>query len=173
MSYNFTFGRKCVIIKISTIWSAKERIYTMFKIHSFIAGLCAASLCTAMITAHAEEDGVKRVEADTDSVRPLGRTYFMDDTLWLPNSASGVEFTASGSKAAFELTDQGDPSRIGIFVNGELREDKILEDYISTVEVELDPGEHTVSFIKLCWIKTQRSLRPSRKSASLNLSATR
>lgn len=121
----------------------------MFKIHSFIAGLCAASLCTAMITAHAEEDGVKRVEADTDSVRPLGRTYFMDDTLWLPNSASGVEFTASGSKAAFELTDQGDPSRIGIFVNGELRVDKILEDYISTVEVELDPGENTVRFIKL------------------------
>ena len=121
----------------------------MKKRNGFIAGLCAALMLSSMVSAYAEEDDVLCIEADTNNVRTLGRTYYTDDALWLANSASGVEFKAVGSTVGFELTDQGESSRIAIFVNGELREDRILEDYYTYIEVPLEPGENIVKFLKL------------------------
>ena len=132
------------------IRSTDERKSAMINKHGFFAGLCAAIMCAVMISANASDaDDTVLVEADADHVRSLGRTCYTDDALWLANSASGVEFTVQSPTVGFELTDQGDASRIAIFVNGELREDRILEDYYSYIEIETGPGENTVRFLKL------------------------
>ncbi|MBQ5311028.1 MAG: GDSL family lipase [Oscillospiraceae bacterium] len=70
-------------------------------------------------------------------VKPLGRTYEQDGTLWLAYSGTGAEFIFTGTR--FDVTIAGDSSvagdensraRIGIFVNGE----RLIDDMIDAPE---------------------------------------
>ncbi len=69
----------------------------------------------------------KTYKATGDYVKTLGRTYFYNNALWLAMSASGAEFTFTGTKAVIDLvgdnvagTKWGEVNyaRIAVYVNG-------------------------------------------------------
>jgi hypothetical protein len=54
-----------------------------------------------------EEKGVDHLfRAEENFVRPISRTFFLKDTLWMALSGSGAEFRFSGKRA--EITLKGD-----------------------------------------------------------------
>ncbi|MDQ0058933.1 SGNH/GDSL hydrolase family protein [Paenibacillus harenae] len=79
--------------------------------------------------------------AEENFVRPIGRTYFINDTLWMALSGSGAVFRFSGKRA--EVTLKGDQialgqtnhARIGIYVNGERVVDDLLNEPLKTYTV--------------------------------------
>lgn len=120
----------------------------------FIAGLCSAALCASMlsVSAFAAQDGFKEYEATSDNVKLIGRTYrYNDETTWLTYSASGVEFKCTGSKVRFNLHQEGDPTRVAVYVNGKA----VKIGYVKAnakkpvIDVDLEDGENTVKLIKL------------------------
>ncbi|MGF7030864.1 hypothetical protein J2T17_001770 [Paenibacillus mucilaginosus] len=68
--------------------------------------------------------GDQLFRADKDFVKPIGRTVFYNDTLWLALSGSGAEFKFRGTKAQITMKGdqvalgQTDYARIGIYANG-------------------------------------------------------
>lgn len=88
--------------------------------NSIFAGLCSAALAVSIIPVSAEGSDTAFCEAVPENVRILGRTVYNDDLLWLANSVSGVEFTVTGSQVTFNLSVSGDPTRIGVYLNGQL-----------------------------------------------------
>ncbi|QYR24002.1 GDSL family lipase [Paenibacillus sp. sptzw28] len=88
--------------------------------------------------------------AEENFVRPLGRTYFLNDTLWMALSGSGAEFRFSGRRA--EITLKGDQvalrqsnhARIGIYVNGERVVDDLLNEPLKTYTVFENVSEQDV-----------------------------
>ncbi|MDY7221499.1 SGNH/GDSL hydrolase family protein [Halalkalibacterium halodurans] len=95
--------------------------------------------------------GDQLFRAEEDFVKPIGRTVFHDDTLWLAQSGSGAEFEFRGKKA--EITLKGDHvalgqtnhARIGIYVNGERVIDDVLNEPLKTYTVfESDSDEDVV-----------------------------
>ena len=78
---------------------------------------------------------------DTENIKPLGRTYLLNDTLWLTLSGSGAAFDFHGTKAA--ITFLGDSiasrpdcrsnlSRIAVYLNGA----RVVDDRIDRPEKE-------------------------------------
>lgn len=93
------------------------------------------------------------------NVKPLGRTEFVDDMLWLAYSGSGAEFSFNGSSC--KVTMLGDDNimsedfdslpRIAIYLDGERVVEKVLdktEETFSVLEGDI-VGEHTVRIVKL------------------------
>lgn len=88
-----------------------------------------------------------------DNVKFIGRTYLYKDTLWLSYSASGIEFTFTGTKAA--ITFVGDNivnsnnddnyCRIAIYVNDEIVTDELLSDHKKTITAFHSTSEKTVT----------------------------
>ena len=82
--------------------------------------------------AMAAKEGNQLFRAEENFVRPLGRTYFLNDMLWMALSGSGAELRFSGKRA--EITLKGDQvalgetdyARIGIYVNGV----RVVDDFI-------------------------------------------
>ena len=71
-------------------------------------------------------------------VKTQGRTYYYDDCTWLIQSASAVEFSFVGTKGSvvvhgdqncFESWAENSLARIGIFVNGEMVVDELVDNY--------------------------------------------
>ncbi|SFR96815.1 GDSL-type esterase/lipase family protein [Anaeromicropila populeti] len=73
---------------------------------------------------------------DDTHVKAIGRTYVdADGTRWITNTASGIEFTFTGTKASVTVKtsyteDTTNQARIGIFVNGAL----VMDDMIDEME---------------------------------------
>lgn len=95
-----------------------------------------------------------------DNVKPLGRTFYVDETLYCALSGTGVEFTFTGTKCS--ITVQGDSgstsssnadnqARVAVYVNGE----RIIDDMVDNAEEVYDVFESetekevTVSLVKL------------------------
>lgn len=96
----------------------------------------------------------------TENVKLLGRTYLLDDTLWLALSGTGIEFTFTGTKA--EITLIGDNvataswgernyCRVGIYVNDKLVFDTLVKEEKKTITVYESDKEQitTVRVVKL------------------------
>lgn len=77
-------------------------------------------------------------------VKKCGRTFYHDDTLWLSLSGTGIEFEADGSFC--DITFAGDTSasrvwvddlqsRMGIYIDGQLVEDFLMDEEVKTVRV--------------------------------------
>ncbi len=85
-----------------------------------------------------EEEKVKETtyRMTKDYVKTLGRTYLMDDVLWLSYSASGVEFRFQGTECVVNLRgDQmfakdGHRARVAAFVNGE----RVLDEMVDFID---------------------------------------
>lgn len=103
---------------------------------------------------------VKEYIPSEDYVKLLGRTYLLGDTLWLALSASGIEFTFTGTKADITLIGDNIATagwakdsfcRYGIYINDELVADELMQEPEKTVTVfESDSQETvTVRIIKL------------------------
>lgn len=95
-----------------------------------------------------------------DNVKPLGRTLYVDETLYCALSGTGIEFTFTGTKCS--ITVQGDSSsggssnadnqaRVAVYVNGE----RVVDDMVDNAEEVYDVFESetekevTVSLVKL------------------------
>lgn len=96
---------------------------------------------------------VREYIPSVENVKLLGRTYLLGKTLWLSYSASGIEFTFTGTKA--DITLLGDNMaigledihycRVGIYVNDELVYDDRLTEFEKTVTAFESDTEQTVT----------------------------
>lgn len=84
-----------------------------------------------------EETDVKLYIPNTDNVKTIGRTYLLDDTLWMAFSGSGAEFHFSGKKVTITLAGDNtamlssradDQARIAIYVDGERVVDDMMDE---------------------------------------------
>lgn len=77
----------------------------------------------------------------SENVKLLGRTYLMEDVLWLSYSASGVEFKLTGTKCDINfLADDSygtsaKRARVAVFVNGEQVLDTMIDEHEKTFTV--------------------------------------
>lgn len=87
-------------------------------------------------------------------VKQIGRTYLLGDTLWLAFSATGIEFTFTGTKAEITLVgdniaimgmSEGSYCRYGIYVNDELVVDELLKEPKKTITVFESSNDETVT----------------------------
>lgn len=92
--------------------------------------------------------------ASAENVKLLGRTYLLDDTLWLAFSATGAEFTFTGTKAEITLVGdnvatssggEGHFCRVGIYVDDKLVYDELLKEQTKTVTAFESTAEKTVT----------------------------
>lgn len=94
-----------------------------------------------------------------DNVKPLGRTLYVDDTLYCALSGTGMEFTFTGTQCS--ITVKGDSSasasnadsnaRVAIYLNGERVIDDMVDKSEEVYEVFKSDTEKeaTVSLVKL------------------------
>ena len=99
----------------------------------------------------------KSFAAEEQYVKMLGRTHMEEGILWLALSASGVEFTMTGTSASFTVVSDNmyattdKQPRIAAYVDGERVVDVCLEQEETTIDIFASDveKEHTVSIIKL------------------------
>ena len=118
---------------------------------SSLATVCAAAIaftCSGAVYADDDTTELTAYEATTDNVKTLGRTYYDGESLWLSHSATGVEFTFTGSTVTATLTGENG-TRMAIYSDGERVLDFMTSSMPGTVTVELEEGEHTISILKL------------------------
>ena len=81
----------------------------------------------------------KTFSATEDYVKTQGRTYYLDDCMWLIQSASSIEFNFTGTKGSvivhgdqncFDSWAKNSLCRIGIFVNDEMVVDELVDNYV-------------------------------------------
>ena len=101
----------------------------------------------------------KTIIPNESNVKTLGRTEWVDDTLWMVLPGTGAEFTFVGTK--LELTLQADEStylgdvnsqaRIAIYVNGECTIDDMIDNLEGTYQVfeSEEVQECTIKVVKL------------------------
>lgn len=93
-------------------------------------------------------------------VKTQGRTYYYDDSMWLIQSASAVEFeftgtygsvTVHGDQNCFDSWAEKSLVRLGIFVNGEMVVDELVDNYVKeyTFLNTDEPIDATVKIVKL------------------------
>lgn len=95
---------------------------------------------------------------DSTNVKIIGRTLNENDTLWLAQSASGIEFTCKGTHASVDIKGDGaalgaadSRARFAVYVDGE----KVLDEMIDSPEKTYDifdyetEKEATVKILKL------------------------
>lgn len=121
--------------------------------------ICAVLLMGLLcVPALAEEETT--VTPNWENVKPLGRTHCLENCLWLAHSASGAEFTFTGTKV--EIVMLGDNSapyqggesnraRIAIEVDGERLVDDLLDEKEKTYTLTIGdmPREAVVRVTKL------------------------
>lgn len=99
----------------------------------------------------------KTFAADEQHVKMLGRTHTEDGILWLAHSASGVEFTMTGTSASVTLAadnmceQEAKRPRFAAYVNGERVVDEMLSQSMQSLEIFTYDAEQevTVTLIKL------------------------
>jgi len=116
-------------------------------------GLGSAILATATITGCSSDGGSgaqssgtpQTVNATSENVRLIGRTYEEDGATWLPQSGSALEFEATATSIKIQMV--GDENvdneadlrpRFAVLVDGEVVLDDTLSESPHTVEVPLD-----------------------------------
>ncbi len=91
-------------------------------------------------------------------VKALGRTEYLNDTLWMVSSGTGAEFTFTGTKAVITMQadtalmgDRDSQARIAIFVNDECVVDDMIDNMaeVYTVFESEEKTECTVRIVKL------------------------
>lgn len=103
-----------------------------------------------------------QTEAETKAIselKPLGRTYEENGTLWLGFSGSGAEFTFKGKKLSVTIAgdstaeggDENSQARIAIFVNGERQTDDMINESEKVYQVIDESTEQTadIRIVKL------------------------
>jgi lysophospholipase L1-like esterase len=143
----------------------------MKKLFSVIAAMlllcsCSKTITVAEDTIITEETAIMTtttaatatLEKFYENVLHIGRTAIHNDVLYLALSGSGAAFTASGSSISVTFTgggsaaipnNEGNLSRVGIFVNGERVEDFQMDEPQKTVTVLLSGETSEVRIIKL------------------------
>ncbi len=105
-----------------------------------------------------EELTVKTFSPSEEYVKPLGRTEYLKDTLWMALSGTGAEFTFTGTKAVISMQadtaimgDRDSQARVAVFVNDECVVDDMIDNMaeIYTVFESDEPQECTVRVVKL------------------------
>ena len=95
---------------------------------------------------------------DASNVKLIGRTLMNDGTLWIAQSASGIEFTFKGTHASIDVKGDGtafgaadSQARFAVYVNGERKLDEMVDDFAKTYEVFSSdtPEDVTVKVVKL------------------------
>ena len=82
----------------------------------------------------------RSVQASKDYVKVIGRTYVDNDgTRWFTNTASGVEFTYTGTEGSVTLqtsaiSDESNQARVAIYVNNVLTADVMMDEMEKTVD---------------------------------------
>ena len=92
------------------------------------------------------------VGATDDHVRLIGRTCFVDDTTWLAQSGSAIEFEAEGTRVMVSLAagdavenDVDHHPRFAILVDGEVVLDSIMDEHSRDIAVfENDSPRHAI-----------------------------
>lgn len=131
-------------MKKRKIWAA-----VTFMVLGCMLGACSAK---------EEELSLKTIIPTKSDVRAIGRTAWLNDTLWMVHSGSGAEFTFQGTTASITL--QGDSTVLGngenqahfaIYVNEELVVDDMMNKLEKTYHIfESETEENcTVRVIKL------------------------
>lgn len=103
---------------------------------------------------------------DSEHVRPLGRTLYVNDSLWIPLSASGLEFTYFGTSLTVEMIGDdsckqengepvGSPTVRPCFVI-EVDGQEVLRDQLAALSTSYDllteetqAADHTVRILKI------------------------
>ncbi len=113
------------------------------------------------VSAADNELSLKSFTANSDNVKLLGRNYLADDgTLWVVQSASGVEFSFKGTKASITVrgdsgagspSSAGSEARFAVYVNDELVMDELVKEPEKTYEIfsSETESETDVRIIKL------------------------
>jgi lysophospholipase L1-like esterase len=116
-----------------------------------IAGLCSAALAATMTSfaVSADETSLNSYEADSSTVRLIGRTARVKDALWLTYTDSGVEFKCTGTQVKFNVKQSGNDTRVQVYVNGKVAKRGMVSGSSATITVDLEEGENTVKLIKL------------------------
>ena len=95
---------------------------------------------------------------DETNVKLLGRTYSENDTLWLAQSASGIEFTFRGTKASVDIVGDGSvfgksdsKARFAVYINNERTLDKMIDESLKTYDIYSsdDTKDVTIKILKL------------------------
>ena len=119
-----------------------KKIITFFTV-SFLLGClygCASKKTVALtqVTVDYESNTVDETKdfiPDSEHVKALGRTLFIDDMLLMSYSCTGAEFnvnakrldiTISGDNKANMPVDNGSAARIVVFVDGERKLDEMI-----------------------------------------------
>lgn len=142
---------------------------------------CACLVCAVMFSACGQSEGsqqsvqeskqeevtkeeeimelTEKTFAPSDQyVKTLGRTEYINDTLWLALSGTGAEFTFTGTSATITMQadtalvgDRNSQARIAIFVNDECVVDDMIDTMVEVYKVfeSEEPTECTVKIVKL------------------------
>ena len=126
-----------------------------------------------------------RITPNWQNVKPLGRTWPLEEGLWLAFSASGAEFTftgctcevtIAGDNRAADAEAVNDHARIAIELDGRRAVDAQLNVPEKVFTLEAGEGEHTVRIVKLsetamstCIINTieAENIRPTANKSCL------
>ncbi|MGN0665644.1 MAG: GDSL-type esterase/lipase family protein [Huintestinicola sp.] len=127
-----------------------------------VAMMAAAGCSDSTAKEEAEmELSDKSFQASADHVKEIGRTYLNSDgTKWLVQSASGIEFTFTGTKASITVRGdtnsgttwgKGNHARFAVYVNGELTMDALVKDFMQVFEIYSSDteAETTIKIVKL------------------------
>lgn len=105
-----------------------------------------------------EELTMKTFQPSDKYIKTLGRTAYVDDTLWMALSGAGAEFTVTGTKVSVTLQgdtsisgDRNSQARVAIFVNDTCVVDDMVDRMLETYMVfeSEEPQECTVKIVKL------------------------
>ncbi len=98
---------------------------------------------------------MKKIIANEENMKLIGRVYMNDETLWLGMSGTGAEFTCDASALTLTLCadevcggERKDFARAAVYVNGERRSDILFDQAFKTVTLALE-GESVITIIKL------------------------
>ena len=126
-----------------------------------ISGCTAASAPTGANSSTEEtaemELTQKTFTAEEQYIKPLGRTYMQDGILWLALSASGVEFTLTGTDASVTIvgdsaiSTEDNQARFAAYVDGERVLDEMITQAEQTFEIFSSETERevTIRLVKL------------------------
>ncbi len=95
--------------------------------------------------------------AEETYVKTIGRTHSEEGILWLAHSASGVEFTMTGTAASVTvvgdsmISQPDNASRFAAYVNGKRVLDEMIDEPEKTFDIYADPTEKevTITLLKL------------------------
>ena len=113
---------------------------------------------TSPAETEADGAGENTYVPDATNVKLIGRTLMNDGTLWVAQSASGIEFTFKGTHASIDVKGDGSAfgsadsqARFAVYVNGERKLDEMVDDFAKTYEIFSSdtPEDVTVKVIKL------------------------